>query len=94
MSNANSKPKSNSVCDVARQVRYHVPNMMRTHHTIFSVHIIEHDDGSVSIVAECAGDGANAREIGMSVMENLTDAAATCPEAIAVAPLMLSSNIH
>lgn len=68
--------------------------MTRTHHTIFSVHIIEHEDGSVSIVAECAGDGANAREIGMSVMENLTDAAATCPEAIAVAPLMLSSSIH
>ena len=68
--------------------------MTRTHHTIFSVHIIEHEDGSVSVVAECAGDGANARELGNAVMENLTETAGEHPEFIAVAPVMLSSSIH
>jgi len=63
-------------------------------HTIFSVHIIEHEDGSISVVAECAGDGANARELGFAVMENLADTACEHPEFIAVAPVSLSSSIH
>lgn len=62
--------------------------------TLFSIHIIEHEDGSISVVSECAGDGANARELGYAVMENLNDTAHEHPEFMAVAPVMLSSNIH
>jgi len=62
--------------------------------TLFSIHIIEHDDGRIYIMSECVGKGANAREVGLEILVNLEEAAQTFPEAISVAPFTYSESRH
>lgn len=62
--------------------------------TLFSIYIIEHEDGTISIMSECVGRGANAREIGHEIMANLTDASMSFPEAMRVSPITCSERRH
>lgn len=62
--------------------------------TLFSIHIIEDDDGTVRVMSESVGTGANAYEIGIEILANLKLAEAENPGVIYVAPFTYSELRH
>jgi hypothetical protein len=62
--------------------------------TLFSIHLIEDDDGTVRVMSESVGTGANAYEIGIEILANLKLAEAENPGVIYVAPFTYSELRH
>ena len=60
--------------------------------SMFSIHLIEDEDGRVSAIAEMVGTGANAIDIGMEIMQKLELASLDHPEKLAVQSLNYSKN--
>ena len=62
--------------------------------TLFSIHLIEDDDGTVRVMSESVGTGANAYEIGIEILANLKLAEAENPGVIYAAPFTYSELRH
>ena len=60
--------------------------------SLFSIHLIEHEDGCVSALSEWVGDGTNALEVGLEIMQKLEVAARLNPDRLAVQPLPNSNT--
>ena len=60
--------------------------------TLFSIHLIEDENGRVSVMAEAVGVGPNAYDIGFEIMQKLELAALDHPERLAVQPLTYCKN--
>ena len=60
--------------------------------SMFSIHLIEGEDGRVSAIAEMVGTGPNAIDIGMEIMQKLELASLDYPEKLAVQSLNYSKN--
>ena len=60
--------------------------------SMFSIHLIEGEDGRVSAIAEMVGDGPNAINIGMEIMQKLEMASWDHPERLAVQPITHCKN--
>ena len=60
--------------------------------TMFSIHLIEGEDGRVSAIAEMVGTGPNAIDIGFEIMQKLEMASFDHPERLAVQPLTYCKN--
>ncbi len=60
--------------------------------TMFSIHLIEGDDGRVSVMAEAVGTGPNAYDIGLEIMQKLELASLDHPDRLAVQPLTYCKN--
>lgn len=60
--------------------------------TMFSIHLIEGEDGRVSALAEMVGTGPNAIDIGMEIMQKLELASLDHPDKLAVQPLTYCKN--
>ncbi len=60
--------------------------------TMFSIHLIEGEDGRVSAVAEMVGAGPNAIDIGFEIMQKLELASLDHPDRLAVQPLQYCKN--
>ena len=60
--------------------------------SMFSIHLIEDEDGRVSAIAEMVGTGPNAIDIGMEIMQKLELASFDHPEKLAVQSLNYSKN--
>ena len=60
--------------------------------TMFSIHLIEDEDGRVSAIAEMVGTGPNAIDIGFEIMQKLELASFDHPERLAVLPLTYCKN--
>jgi hypothetical protein len=55
--------------------------------SLFSIHLIEGEDGRVSAIAEWVGHGPNVLDIGFEIMQKLELAARAHPERLVVQPL-------
>jgi hypothetical protein len=51
---------------------------------MFTIQLIENEDGRVSALADMVGSGMNAMEIGMEIMQKLSAAAKDNPDRLAV----------
>lgn len=60
--------------------------------TMFSIHLIEGEDGRVSAIAEMVGTGPNAIDIGFEIMQKLELASLDHPDRLAVQPLQYCKN--
>ena len=60
--------------------------------TLFSIHLIEDENGRVSVMAEAVGAGPNAYDIGFEIMQKLELASLDHPERLAVQPLTYCKN--
>ena len=60
--------------------------------TMFSIHLIEGEDGRVSVMAEAVGAGPNAYDIGFEIMQKLELASFDHPDRLAVQPLQYCRN--
>ncbi len=60
--------------------------------TMFSIHLIEGDDGRVSVMAEAVGTGPNAYDIGFEIMQKLELASLDHPDRLAVQPMQFCKN--
>jgi hypothetical protein len=59
---------------------------------MFSIHLIEGEDGRVSAIAEMVGTGPNAIDIGFEIMQKLELASLDHPERLSVQPLSYCKN--
>jgi hypothetical protein len=59
---------------------------------MFSIHLIEGDDGRVSVMAEAVGTGPNAYDIGFEIMQKLELASLDHPDRLAVQPMQFCKN--
>ena len=59
---------------------------------MFSIHLIEDENGRVSALAEMAGAGPNALDIGFEIMQKLELASFDHPDRIAVQPIQFCKN--
>jgi hypothetical protein len=59
---------------------------------MFSIHLIEGEDGRVSVMAEAVGAGPNAYDIGFEIMQKLELASFDHPDRLAVQPLQYCRN--
>jgi hypothetical protein len=57
---------------------------------LFSIHLIEGDDGLVTVVAEMVGRGDKCLDIGSEIMNNLHEAERTHPELLNVTGIRAS----
>lgn len=57
---------------------------------LFSIHLIEDDDGLVTVVAEMAGRGDKCLDIGSEIMNNLHEAERGHPELLNVTGIRAS----
>ena len=63
--------------------------------TLFSIHLLQDEDGAISVVAEAAGAQPEAYEIGIEVMASLEAAAVSHPYMkMRVQPLVYSTSLH
>ena len=63
--------------------------------TIFSIHLMQDEQGHISVVAEAAGDQPQAYEIGIEIMANLEAAAVCNPHMnMRVQPLTFSDSLQ
>jgi hypothetical protein len=63
--------------------------------TLFSIHLMQSEDGQISIVSEAAGSQPEVYEIGIEIMANLKAAAACNPHMnLRVEPLLFSDSLH
>jgi hypothetical protein len=60
--------------------------------SMFSIHLIEGEDGRVSAIAEMVGTGPNAIDIGFEIMQKLELASLDHPDRLAVQPLQCCKN--
>ena len=60
--------------------------------TLFSIHLIEDENGRVSVITEAVGTGPNAYDIGFEIMQKLELASFDYPERLAVQPLQYCKN--
>jgi hypothetical protein len=60
--------------------------------SLFSIHLIEGEDGRVSAIAEMVGTGPNAIDIGFEIMQKLELASLDHPERLSVQPLSYCKN--
>ncbi len=60
--------------------------------SLFSIHLIEGEDGRVSAIAEMVGTGPNAIDIGFEIMQKLELASLDHPDRLAVQPLQFCKN--
>ena len=60
--------------------------------TLFSIHLIEDENGRVSVMAEAVGAGPNAYDIGFEIMQKLELASFDHPDRLAVQPLQYCKN--
>lgn len=60
--------------------------------SLFSIHLIEDENGRVSAIAEMVGTGPNAIDIGFEIMQKLELASFDHPERLAVQPLTYCKN--
>lgn len=60
--------------------------------SMFSIHLIEDENGRVSAIAEMVGTGPNAIDIGFEIMQKLELAAFDHPSRLAVQPLTYCKN--
>ena len=60
--------------------------------SMFSIHLIEDENGRVSAIAEMVGAGPNAIDIGFEIMQKLELASFDHPDRIAVQPLTYCKN--
>ena len=60
--------------------------------TLFSIHLIEDENGRVSVITEAVGTGPNAYDIGFEIMQKLELASFDHPERLAVQPLTYCKN--
>lgn len=60
--------------------------------SMFSIHLIEGEDGRVSAIAEMVGTGPNAIDIGMEIMQKLELASLDYPDKLAVQPMTHCKN--
>jgi len=60
--------------------------------SMFSIHLIEDENGRVSAIAEMVGSGANAIDIGFEIMQKLELASIDHPTRLAVQPLQYCKN--
>jgi len=60
--------------------------------SLFSIHLIEGEDGKVSAIAEMVGSGPNAIDIGFEIMQKLELASLDHPDRLAVQPLQYCKN--
>lgn len=60
--------------------------------SLFSIHLIEGEDGLVSAIAEMVGTGPNAIDIGFEIMQKLELASLDHPERLSVQPLSYCKN--
>lgn len=59
---------------------------------MFTIHLIESEDGKVSAIAEMVGAGPNAINIGMEIMQKLEMASWDYPEKLVVQPITYCKN--
>ena len=59
---------------------------------MFTIQLIEDENGRVSVLADMVGTGPNAIEIGMEIMQNLELASFENPDRLAVQPLNYCKN--
>ena len=57
---------------------------MKLNKPMFTIQLIESEDGLVSVLADMVGSGMNAMDIGMEIMQKLTTAARDNPDRLAV----------
>ncbi len=62
--------------------------------TLFSIHLIEDENGRVSVMAEAVGTGPNAYDIGFEIMQKLELASFDHPDRLAVQPLTYCKNFQ
>ena len=60
--------------------------------SMFSIHLIEDENGRVSAIAEMVGSGPNAIDIGFEIMQKLELASIDHPSRLAVQPLTYCKN--
>ena len=60
--------------------------------SLFSIHLIEGEDGRVSAIAEMVGSGPNAIDIGFEIMQKLELASLDHPDKLAVQPMTYCKN--
>jgi len=60
--------------------------------SLFSIHLIEDENGRVSAIAERVGSGPNAIDIGMEIMQKLELASFDYPDRLAVQPITYCKN--
>ena len=60
--------------------------------SLFSIHLIEGEDGRVSAIAEMVGSGPNAIDIGFEIMQKLELASLDHPDRLSVQPLTYCKN--
>lgn len=64
-------------------------------HTVFTINIIQDENGQISVLSEAAGDQPEAYEIGIEIMANLKIAAAYNPHMkMRVQPLTYSDSLQ
>ena len=51
---------------------------------LFSIHLIEDEEGLVTVVAEMAGKGDKCLDVGMEIVQNLREAERAYPELLNV----------
>ncbi len=60
--------------------------------SMFSIHLIEDENGRVSAIAEMVGTGPNAIDIGYEIMQKLELASFDHPDRLSVQPLQYCKN--
>ena len=60
--------------------------------SMFSIHLIEDENGRVSAIAEMVGTGPNAIDIGFEIMQKLELASLDHPDRLAVQSLQYCKN--
>ena len=60
--------------------------------SLFTIHLIEGEDGRVSALAEWVGSGPNVLDIGFEIMQKLELAAREHPDRLAVQPMTHCKN--
>lgn len=60
--------------------------------SLFSIHLIEDENGRVSAIAEQVGTGPNAIDIGLEIMQKLEIASFDHPDRLLVQPLTFCKN--
>lgn len=60
--------------------------------SLFSIHLIEDENGRVSAIAEQVGTGPNAIDIGLEIMQKLELASFDHPDRLLVQPLQYCKN--
>lgn len=63
--------------------------------TLFTIHLMQDEDGQISIVSEAAGSQPEVYQIGIEIMANLQTAAVCNPHMnMRVEPLLYSDSLH